>query len=216
MLGKTHITAGVAAALLILHPTNALGIGSAVVGGAVGGAVCDIDCKGTERNRETAKGAVLAALCIAAAVAYDLHSGSGLIRSIRDAVGTNLLLGGIGILLFCIIGVTSPHRTFTHSIPGTLLMSASVWLISAPLGIGVLAGMTSHILLDLCNRRSIQILYPLRRPAVCLSLCDADGLVNHLLLLISSAACALLLFLAAVPPSAQDSILRWLRQAWQG
>ena len=211
MLGRTHITTGVAAALLVLHPTTVLGIGSAVAGGALGGAVCDIDCKGSELNKETAKGAVLAAICIAAAVIYDLRSGSGLIDHIRHAVGTNLLLGCIGILIFCIWGAASAHRTFTHSAAGVLLMSASVWLICAPLGAAVLTGMASHILLDLLNRRSIPLLYPLKKPSVCFGLCDADGIVDRLLSALSSAACMLLLFVYAVPEQVQDSILHWLR-----
>ena len=216
MLGRTHITTGVAAALIALHPTSVLGIGAAVAGGALGGAVCDIDCKGSDLNKETARGAVMAVLCIAAAVGYDLYTGSRLIDQIRGAVGTNLLLGGIGILVFCILGVASPHRTFTHSLLGALLMSASVWLISEPLGMAVLAGMASHILLDLLNRRSIPLLYPLKKPAVCFGLCDADGIVDRLLSVLSSAVCVILLFVTAVPADVQDDLLRWLRSAWNG
>ena len=211
MLGRTHITTGVAAALLVLHPATPLGIVSAVAGGALGGAVCDIDCKGSDLNKETARGAVLAAICIAAAVIFDLRSRNGLIDHIRNEVGNNLLLGGIGILIFCIWGVCSAHRTFTHSALGALLMSASVWLICAPLGAAVLTGMVSHILLDLLNRRSIPLLYPLKKPSVCFGLCDADGITDRLLSILSSAACVILLFVFAVPESVQDSVIRWLR-----
>lgn len=181
MLGKTHIAAGVTAALLLLHPTTVLGIGAAVAGGALGGAVCDIDCKGTKRSRDAIKGGVIAAVCIAVVIAVDLYLGNGLINAIRNTVGTQLLCGCIGFIACCFWGALSPHRTFTHSAVGLFLMSLCVWLVCRPLGVAVFAGMTSHILLDLLNRRRIALLYPLRKPAFCLRLCDSDGVVNRVL-----------------------------------
>ena len=211
MRGRTHITAGIAAALLVLHPTTVLGIGSAVAGGTLGGAICDIDCKGSDLNQETIRGAVLAGICIAGVTVYDLRSGNGLIDHIRNAVGTNLLLGILGLVICCIWGCISPHRTFTHSLTGLLAMSASAWLICAPLGYAVALGMASHILLDLLNRKGIPLLYPLKKPVVCLNLCRADGLVNSILSVVCSAACVILLFVYAVPEQVQNQILHWLR-----
>ena len=212
MLGRTHITAGVATALLVLHPTTALEIGAAVAGGALGGAICDIDCKGTDRNKDTFHGAILAALCIAAVAFFDYRTGNGLVAHIRNAVGTDLLIGCLGMLACCIWGCISPHRTFTHSVLGLLAMSTSVWLVCAPLGYGLGIGMASHILLDLLNRRGIPLLYPLRHPSVCLDLCDSDGLVNRLLSVLFTVACAVLLFCYVIPADIRQSVLGWIKQ----
>ena len=168
-----------------------LGFGAAVAGGALGGMLCDIDCKGTDRNRETITGAIIAAVCIAAVAVFDIIAGNGIIAYIRRTFGLELIIGCICLILCCIWGCRSPHRTFTHSLTGLVLMSGSIWLICAPLGIAVGIGMVSHILLDLCNRRRIPLLYPMRKPAVCFRLCDADGTVNSVL-------CVLFTLLAAV------------------
>lgn len=212
MLGRTHVSAGVTAALLVLHPTTVLGVGAAIAGGALGGMICDIDCKGSERNRETIRGALCAAGCIVMAVVYDICYGNGLIANIRNAVGMNLIIGCLGMLACCIWGCLSPHRTFTHSLLGLLTMGFSVWLISAPLGYAFCAGMASHILLDLLNHRKIPLLYPLKKPAVSFGICDAGGIVNTILLEVFSAASVLLLFYFTVPADVRQKLFGWLVQ----
>jgi inner membrane protein len=59
MLGKTHVAVGVAASLAILQPDTATGIISAVAGGAIGGWICDIDCKEMEYDDDTVPGFIL-------------------------------------------------------------------------------------------------------------------------------------------------------------
>lgn len=45
MMGKTHITVGIAAAYLITHPQTAPEFIIATVGGSIGGVMADIDVK---------------------------------------------------------------------------------------------------------------------------------------------------------------------------
>ena len=45
MQGKTHVATGIAASLVILHPTTVTGVIGSVVGGAIGGWISDIDCR---------------------------------------------------------------------------------------------------------------------------------------------------------------------------
>lgn len=192
MLGRTHIAAGVTAAMLVLQPDSALSVGSAIAGGALGGMICDIDCKGSERHRDAVSSVVIALLGIAAVLAFDIRTGNGLAAHIRSTLGTQLLLGGLGFLACCIGGCISHHRTFTHSLTGLLAMSLSLWLVCPPFALAFGIGMASHILLDLLNHRGIPLLFPLKHPTVCLDLCDADGKVNLLLELVFTVAAWLL------------------------
>ncbi len=192
MLGKTHVPAGVTAALLALRPTTMLGFVSAVAGGALGGAICDIDCKGTELNRETTKAVTLAIGVIAASLLFDLHIGNGILAYFQRTFDTAAIVGAAVFLACCVWGAFSKHRTFSHSLLGVLLMTLSLSFVCQPLANALCVGMVSHIALDLLNRKGIQLLYPLKKPMLCLKLCDADGTVNSLLM-IGFSACSVML-----------------------
>ena len=209
MLGRTHIAAGVTAAMLVLQPDSTLAVGSAIAGGALGGMICDIDCKGTERHKDALSSSVIALLCIAAVVLFDIRTGNGLTSYIMKSLGAGVLIGFVGFLACCIGGCMSHHRTFTHSVTGLLAMSISLWLICPPFACAFAIGMISHILLDLLNRRSIPLLFPLKKPSVCLNLCSADGKINYLLeLAFTAAAWLLILHFASMVYLKHDLLLQ--------
>ena len=52
MLGKTHITLGIASSLIITQPETVSGVIGAMVGGAIGGWIVDIDCKKVDTDQE--------------------------------------------------------------------------------------------------------------------------------------------------------------------
>ena len=181
MLGNTHITAGITTSLLVFRPTTMLEFVATVAGGAVGGAICDIDCKRSDLNRDTIRGAVLGCAVIAAALVLDLRLGHGIYDYVQKTFGAATVFGLLGFFVCCIWGARSKHRTFTHSLTGGLAMSGCAYLVCKPFGLAMGAGMVSHILLDLLNRRRVQLFYPLKKPRICLNLCDSDGIVNTVL-----------------------------------
>lgn len=195
MLGRTHITIGTVTALLLFRPTTMLEFGSVVAGGALGGTICDIDCKSKyyEMNEGSVKNMVLAVVAIICIFLFDYWMGNGLIAYIQSSFGILMIIGGILFAACCIWGILSHHRTFTHSLLGLTIMSFAAWLVYRPLGHAFCAGMASHIILDLFNEQEIKLLYPSDLLEFSFGVCNADDEVNNVLSKIGSIACAILI-----------------------
>ena len=193
MLGRTHITAGITTALLIMQPTTLLDFGAAVAGGALGGSICDIDCQRTDFTKDTIKDIISVGVFFSVVLAFDCLTGKGLLNYIYNKFNVNMLVGLAVFAACCVWGIISSHRSFTHSVVGTALISFSAYLFYPVLGYSLLTGMISHIVLDLLNHKGIQLLYPLKKPKLCLDLCDSDGFVNDILAKVGSTACVVLI-----------------------
>ena len=186
MMSKTHIATGIAASLVILQPTTLGGLFAAVIGGAVGGDVCDIDCKPTDYVRDALHGRVIVSTIVSVMLLADYLSGAGLCASVASNVGPGMALGIISLITAGILGYISKHRSFAHSILGLVWMTASMWLVCPMLAPSFAIGFVSHIALDLLNKKKIQLLYPLRLGALSLGLCRADGLANRVLMCVAA------------------------------
>ncbi|MBR6029267.1 MAG: metal-dependent hydrolase [Clostridia bacterium] len=182
MMGKTHLAVGVAAALLACHPSTPAGLLAATAGGAIGGMVCDIECRASlhARDRQVAWG--LAAVVLAFALCADRLLQAGLLTDLLQRQAGQAIVAGLGILALLMLGRRSGHRAFSHSLCYVLPLTACVWLILPPLALPFLAAALSHLLLDLLNHRPIHPLWPLSRKGFCLKLCRADGWVNRVMM----------------------------------
>ena len=180
MLGRTHIPAGITAAILMTQPSDVLGLTCAVSGGAVGGWICDIDCLNNSKKEGAVFGGILALLLTAGTLWFDSTHGGTLLSYFSNGSGQKMLTGAVLLLLCCIFGFISSHRTFTHSALGLILMSQAVALICPPLASAFTAGAASHILLDLFNKKDVLLLYPLKK-GISLGVCSSDGTINHFL-----------------------------------
>ena len=191
MLGKTHVAAGVAASVAILHPATTPGIVSAIAGGAIGGWICDIDCQKSDLQKSFLPGLAFAVLVSTAALAVDHLARLGVCAYTVRTWGTQ---NGIGLALLlgcCLWGALSRHRSFTHSFLGVALLSFSVWLVMRPLAVPFCIGMLSHVALDLLNRRGVRLFYPLKK-GFCMNLCDSSGPADMTLRQISVIVCVIL------------------------
>lgn len=199
MTGKTHITLGAAAALLLLHPASVPGILTAAAGGAAGGRIVDIDAKELGIDRKKVCGAAVDVLLFVALAALDFAVGDGMCRAVLENRGVRLWGGLAGLLLLGFLGSRSGHRTFTHSLLSMVLFSAAAYCFCPPAGLPFLMGYGSHLLADLTNRRGLQLFFPLRRK-YSLKLCVHNQKANRVLfrvtLAVDLAAGALLLALA--------------------
>ena len=186
MLGKTHITTGIASALIVIRPQTVPGVIATITGGAIGGWIVDVDCKKMDADREKIYDTIIDGLFIGAFVFLDYLIGKGLCKYISDNWGPKIIggLAGIAVLLF--LGLISKHRTFTHSLLCMLLFGGAVYLFCKPAVIAFLIGYGAHLIADLFNKRGIQILFPFKmRP--CFKLCDAGGKANRILFWIAFA-----------------------------
>ena len=179
MLGPTHVAVGVASALVLTHPTAIPGVMIAAAGGAAGGWISDIDCR-EPRLHDVLADTIKAVIVCAAALAADNWIGNGLCAYLRAHWGTQNILGLAGFLACCLFGITTHHRSFTHSIPGAFLMIKTVSMFCQPLALPFGIGLVSHILLDLTNHKGIQLFWPFKK-RFCLDLFDADGIVNTMI-----------------------------------
>lgn len=180
MLGKTHFTMGIAAALIVTHPTTVSGVLAAVAAGGIGGKLPDIDQKKPKIKRESIYNTIIELIFIGILIAVDCFIGNGFCRYIADHWGPRVWFGFAGIVALIIIGNKTEHRSFTHSLVCLTLFGVSVYCACLPMALPFAVGYASHIVLDLFNIKEISLFFPLKYK-FSLKLCEARGNVNTVL-----------------------------------
>ncbi len=183
MLGKTHVSAGMAASLLVLQPVSIAPLACALLGGALGGWISDIDVRGAKLVRGAIVSVCVAALAFANRFLAEVLPRAAALRAIAPEMGPASVVGAAlfaGVTLF---GSFTAHRTFTHSIVGCALWYVAVCLLWPQIAPAFGIGLCSHLILDLLNKApkgSMQLFFPLKT-RVCLDVCRADGFANALI-----------------------------------
>lgn len=182
MQGKTHIAGAVALTTLAIRPKTFGELLLCVGVSAVGGAICDIDVDNSIGSRQLKKvsgfGVVVLTFLVVA-----LLTGKAEFSTVmdRDNSIVRTIFGVAMMFILCWFGRRQPHRTFMHSILGIALVSLASYLIFTEVWSYMALGMVSHVVLDLFNKKRIQLFYPLKKPKVALGLCCADSLANTIL-----------------------------------
>ncbi len=193
MMSKTHISIGEAASLAICAPTTVGGIFSAVMGGTIGGILCDIECRSTPKMRDALYGRVIVAAITVGILLADWFLKTGIWNAILSRERLYLIFGAAVLLGTCTIGRLSDHRTFTHSLLFVLLIDFGCFCIIPDLLFPVLAGGLSHLFIDTLNKMPVPWLYPIRNNGICFKLCYADKIGNAVLMWLGVAASTALL-----------------------
>lgn len=200
MLGKTHMAAGVAVSLGLLHPKNMseLILGTGVA--AIGAVISDIDIGTSDSHREADKIIAMAALAVTAMIAAECIWHVGIYRRLMsNSSMARIFVSSACFLILCDFGRGRPHRSFMHSIPAFALLTGcvTVFLPAAAPYFGI--AFLSHLALDLLNRRGERLFYPWKK-GFSLKLCSSKGLANYLLFRIGSLAAGgfFLLYLAEI------------------
>lgn len=178
LLGKAHITWGIAAALAATLPSTPEGCVISVIGGAAGGILCDIEVRSAKRDRDALTSRIIVLALTAIALIADSAFHLGLKDLLISDHAARAASGLLVIVLVCVKGRFSDHRSFTHSLLYAFLLAFGAWQILPQLGCAVGAGCLSHLFLDLLNKKSIRLFYPLKK-ALCLRLFYADRLANR-------------------------------------
>ncbi|HIQ74437.1 MAG TPA: metal-dependent hydrolase [Candidatus Cottocaccamicrobium excrementipullorum] len=181
MTGKTHLTAGTAAALCLLRPDSPGKWVVCTAAAAVGAVICDVDVS-TSDSRETLNQiTALTLLSVLAVCLAEFWFHLGILRNFnRESSWFRLISGFLALLVLCSWGKTRPHRSFMHSLPCLVLLSGIIGYIYPALVPGFFIGMGSHIVLDLLNYKGVRLLYPLKFK-LSFSLCSSHGLVNRMI-----------------------------------
>ena len=193
MMSKTHITVGIAASLAVCRPSTIGGVLASIAGGAIGGVFCDIECKSTPEMRDALYGRLIAAGIAGGMLALDAILHSGIWISILSQDRFLLGLSAIVLIVTCLIGRFSEHRTFTHSILFVLLVTFGFFCLTDVFLFPVLAGGLSHLIIDTFNKKPVPWLYPLRKKGICFYVCYASKIGNTILMWVGLAGSILLL-----------------------
>ena len=161
MLGKTHLAVGVGAALTIAQPTTLAGCFTAIIGGAVGGVLPDVDTVRTDGKKGAPQVQAFAAMLTAALLTLDSVLETGICAGIARRDPDTLAMGAMMFVALWLVGFWSDHRSFTHSLGAVCLFTWAVNLICPPLSMSFLVGYGSHLVLDLLNKRPLKLFYPL-------------------------------------------------------
>ena len=177
MMGKTHVAMGVASSLLVFQPTTAVGCTLAIAGGALGGAVADCDILDNDYKGDALIGELIAVGVTFLMVFANKLFGGTLINEVTQNSTFSLALGGTILIFLFGFGFFSDHRTFTHSLVAAILFTVGVKFISESLWKYFFVGYLSHLVLDLLNKKGLQLFYPWDA-RFCLDLCYAKETAN--------------------------------------
>ncbi len=195
MLSKTHLVCGMAASLAILQPRTPGGIAVALIGGAIGGSIPDIDIIKNRTNLDSIITQGVAAAIAAAVIFCDYYFNYGILRYMKNNPGS-VLTGAAVYAALMVIGFYAPHRGFTHSILAMLLFTTAVRIIYPDAAQAYLFGYGSHLVLDLLNRRPVELFFPVRK-GICLKMCYSNRRANHLFFMAGSIVTVCMLVLSA-------------------
>ena len=182
MLGKTHVSAGMAASLLVLQPVSVAPLACALLGGALGGWISDVDVRGAKLARGTIVSVCVVALAFASRFLAEMLSKVEALQAMAPEMGPASVVGAALFAAITLLGSVTAHRTFTHSIVGCALWYVAACLLWPQVAPTFGIGLCSHLILDLLNKApkgSMQLFFPLKT-RVCLDVCRADGFANAL------------------------------------
>ena len=192
MMSKTHIAVGIAASLAAA-PATAEGLSFALMGGAIGSLICDIDRSSDRPSCDVRQGWGIAFTVFFTAFMHESYAYWQTFRT--ETIFSNpLILLCLGLLVVLLLfAINGAHRGFSHSLLMFLASSILVFFINRQTSLFYAIGFLTHLFLDLLNKKPVRIFYPAK--GVCLGWFYADGLVNRILLLAGTGGCAALLIL---------------------
>lgn len=186
MMSKTHLSIGIAISLSVCQPITIKSLMITVAGGAIGSLLCDIECKGQSGMWDATIGRIIAVGISLVAFAVDYLTGDSLLMSVLQQIQihnySSVLSGAIILLITCVAGRFSQHRTFTHSLFYVVLISVGFTCISSSLTQPILAAGISHLIIDTFNKKPVPWLFPFFRPGICFKLCYASKTGNKVLM----------------------------------
>lgn len=196
MTGKTHLVVGEAAAFAVLQPAGwkeaALCFGAA----AVGAVICDIDIDSSNAHRQAERVILISILALILLGIAEWKFQFGLTQKIAaEHTLWPRIAGGVGLLVMCIFGKEQPHRGFMHSLLAVLIFSGLVYLTLPEAAQYFAVAMSSHLVLDIFNKKNIRLWYPFSG-GVSLKLCKADGYADQILFYAGCAAASVLTILS--------------------
>lgn len=190
MTGKTHFVVGEAAALAVLQPSGWREVALCFAAAAVGSVICDIDVDTSNAHRKVECTMVVAVIAVILLAVAEWKFKLGILQKIAQKREIWPKIAGItGLFVLCIFGKEQPHRSFMHSLLAVCMFSGLVYLVIPEAMNYFAVAMSSHLVLDIFNKKDIRLWYPFHG-GVSLKLCKADGWADQTLFYIGCTAAA--------------------------
>lgn len=192
MMSKTHVAVGIACSLAAA-PETIEGLSYALMGGAIGSLICDIDRNSENPSRDVKQGWAIAFTVFTVGFLHESYARWQQFKA-EYLLSRPLTLICIGLLLILLLFViNSAHRGFSHSLMMMVISAVLIYFINRQTSLFYMIGFLSHLFLDVLNKKPVRIFYPAK--GFCLGWFYVDGLANRILLLCGCGACAALLML---------------------
>ena len=186
MTAKTHVSVGMASALLITHPKSIKELVLCLGVATIGSVISDIDVSTSEAYEAVNKIIRFTLIATILLVFVDYNWNLGIITSFKG--NSNIMRSIVGIVVvfgICIFGKNKPHRSFMHSILSVGLLSGAIYIVLPEIVPCFAISMSSHILIDTLNKKRVHIFYPLKG-GIAFNLCKANGIVNNIIFKVAS------------------------------
>lgn len=167
-----------AAAFSIVMPETVAEALPVIAGGALGCLICDLDCENKSEKSDSSHWRTVMMIVAAAALIEDHLLDAGMWRSLGQNGHYLWFVGLAGFVITCVFAGGSGHRGFSHSLLAMGLETACLWLIFPATTIPFATAFSSHVLLDLMNKRSVRMFYPAKK-GICFGWFYADRLANR-------------------------------------
>ena len=186
MMSKTHIVVGMAAALTVLAPPDLKTALPVIAGSAVGSLICDLDCRSQLSVKDAFTGRLIVGGIILLTIILDYFWGTGIWMYLLNKNKERQIVGILLFLILCTFVRNSGHRGFSHSLLALLLEASVLMLVVREVVPAFAVAFLSHIILDLLNKRPIQVFFPWRK-GFCSRLFYTDRTADKIILGIGSA-----------------------------
>lgn len=190
MMSKTHIAVGIAASLAAA-PATPEGLSYALMGGAIGSLICDVDRNAEGPTSDVRQGWLIAFTIFFTAFMHESFSSWQTFRTEYLLANPKILVSLLLLIVLVLVAINGAHRGFSHSMLMFLGSSVLIFCISKQTSLFYAIGFLSHLLLDVLNKKPVRIFYPAK--GFCLGLFYANGVANRVLLLLGTGASAALL-----------------------
>ncbi|MBQ6517242.1 MAG: metal-dependent hydrolase [Anaerolineaceae bacterium] len=192
MMSKTHIAVGLAASLAAA-PATKEGLSYALMGGAIGSLICDIDRSSERPSRDVKQGWGISLTVFFVAFMHRSYAYWQTFKA-ENILSNPLLLVCLGLLaVLLLFAINGAHRGFSHSLLMCAASAFLIYFISKQTCLFYITGFLTHLLLDVLNKKPVRVFYPAK--GICLGWFYADGLANSIILLLGCAADAAILML---------------------
>ena len=179
MMAKAHITVGMAAAFTAVMPDSIPAALPVITGASLGCLICDIDCETRAERSDSSRWRIMMALVAAAALIEDHLLDAGMWRSVTQNGPYMCFVGLAGFMIIGTFAGVSRHRGFSHSLLALALETLCMWLMIPAAAMPFAIAFTSHLVLDLMNKRPVRLFYPAKK-RFCLGWFYSDRLANRL------------------------------------